>query len=90
MKRLREQAAIDVLRLLILNWQEKVAKINGATQAAVTKLDSLFPKCQGIREFDALPSEAKQFIREIENTAGVPVVLIGTGPDALDIIDRRK
>ncbi|MCW4008630.1 MAG: adenylosuccinate synthetase [Candidatus Bathyarchaeota archaeon] len=68
----------------------KVAKINGATQAAVTKLDSLFPKCQGIREFDALPSEAKQFIREIEKTAGVPVVLIGTGPDALDIIDRRK
>ncbi|MGB9841384.1 MAG: adenylosuccinate synthetase [Candidatus Bathyarchaeales archaeon] len=68
----------------------KVAKINGATQAAVTKLDSLFPKCQGIKEFDALPSEAKQFIREIENTAGVPVVLIGTGPDALDIIDRRK
>ncbi|MCX8153491.1 MAG: adenylosuccinate synthetase [Candidatus Bathyarchaeota archaeon] len=67
----------------------KVAKINGATQAAVTKLDSLFPKCQGVREFNALPLEAKQFIKEIEKTTGVPVVLIGTGPDALDIIDRR-
>ncbi|MEM3000214.1 MAG: adenylosuccinate synthetase [Candidatus Bathyarchaeia archaeon] len=68
----------------------KAAKINGATQAAVTKLDSLFPKCQGIREFDALPAEAKEFIKEIESATGVPVVLIGTGPDALDIIDRRE
>jgi adenylosuccinate synthase len=69
---------------------KKTAKINGATQAAVTKLDSLFPKCQGARKFDTLPSEAKQFIKEVEGHAGIPVVLIGTGPEALDIIDRRK
>jgi adenylosuccinate synthase len=69
---------------------KKTAKINGATKAAVTKLDSMFPKCRGARKFDALPSEAKQFIKEIENRTGIPVVLIGTGPEALDIIDRRK
>ncbi len=69
---------------------KKTAKINGATQAALTKLDCLFPKCQGARKFDTLPSEAKQFVKEIETKTGVPVVLIGTGPDALDIIDRRK
>jgi len=69
---------------------EKTAKINGATQAAVTKLDSMFPKCQGARKFDALPNEAKQFIKEIESQTGIPVVLIGTGPEALDVIDRRK
>jgi adenylosuccinate synthase len=69
---------------------EKTAKINGATQAAVTKLDSMFPKCQGVRKFDALPNEAKQFIKEIENRTGIPVALIGTGPEALDIVDRRK
>ncbi len=69
---------------------KKTAKINGATQAALTKLDIMFPNCQGARKFDTLSSEAKQFIKEIENRTGVPVVLIGTGPDALDIIDRRK
>jgi adenylosuccinate synthase len=69
---------------------KKTARINGATQAALTKLDCLFPKCQGARKFGTLPNEAKQFIKEIEAQTGIPVVLIGTGPEALDIIDRRK
>jgi adenylosuccinate synthase len=68
----------------------KTARINGATQAAVTKLDSMFPGVKGARKFEALTGEAKKFIREVEDHAGVPVVLIGTGPDALDIIDVRK
>jgi adenylosuccinate synthase len=68
----------------------KAVMINGATQAAVTKLDALYPKCSGIRAYDELPNEAKQFISEIERQTGIPVVLIGTGPEALDIIDRRK
>ena len=69
---------------------KKTAKINGATQAAVTKLDCIFPECQGKRRFDDLSAEAKQFIREIEAQTSVPVKLVGTGPDALDIVDRRK
>ncbi len=68
----------------------KTARINGATQAAVTKLDSMFPKCAGLRKFDAFPKEAKEFITEIEKRSDVPVTLIGTGPDALDIVDLRK
>jgi adenylosuccinate synthase len=71
----------------------KIAKravmINGATQAALTKLDVIYPKCKGARTYDDLPSEAKEFIKEIERQIGIPVVLIGTGPEALDIIDRR-
>jgi adenylosuccinate synthase len=69
---------------------KKAAMINGATQAAVTKIDSLYPECKGARTYDALGKEAKQFISKIEEQAGVPVVLIGTGPEALDIIDRRE
>jgi adenylosuccinate synthase len=68
---------------------KKTAKINGATQAAVTKLDCMFPKCQSVKKFDALSTDAKQFIKKVENKTGLPVVLIGTGPEALDIIDRR-
>ena len=68
----------------------KTAKINGATLAALTKLDCIFPECRGARRLEALPAEAKKFLNEIEDKTGVPIVLIGTGPDALDIIDLRK
>ncbi len=68
---------------------KKTAKINGATQAALTKLDSLFPSCRGAKKYEDLPKDAKDFIKAVENKAGVPVVLIGTGPEALEIIDRR-
>lgn len=68
----------------------KTGKINGATQAALTKLDSLFPKCRSARTLESLPVEAKRFVKEVEDRTGVPVALIGTGPDALDIIDLRK
>jgi adenylosuccinate synthase len=69
---------------------KKTARINGATQAAVTKLDSIFPNCRGVRQYSELSGEAKDFIKDVESKTGVPVVLIGTGPEALEIIDRRK
>src|SRR4030043_47073 len=69
---------------------KKTAKINGATQAALTKLDSLFPTCKGARKFDVLPNEAKQFIKEVETQKGIPVGGVGTVAEHLKIIDRRK
>jgi len=69
---------------------KKAVTIDGATQAAVTKLDSVYPQCKGAKTYEELPIEAKQFITEIEKQTGIPVVLIGTGPEALDIVDRRK
>ena len=68
---------------------KKNAKINGATQAAMTKLDVIYPGCRGARKYDDLSKEAKDFIKEVENQTGVPVTLIGTGPEAMDLIDRR-
>jgi len=68
----------------------KAVMVNGATQAALTKLDVLHPECKGARTYDELPMEARQFIKEIEKQTEISVVLIGTGPEALDIIDRRK
>lgn len=69
---------------------KKAVMINGATQAAVTKLDILYPQCKGVKNYDEIPKEAKKFINEIEKQVGIPVVLIGTGPEALDIVNRRK
>jgi len=68
---------------------KKTAKINGATQAAMTKLDCIYPSCKSARKYSDLPKEAKEFIEEVETRTGVPIVFIGTGPDALDLIDRR-
>jgi adenylosuccinate synthase len=68
---------------------KKAVMFNGATQVAVTKLDCVYPKCKGARTYNDLPSDAKQFINEIEKQTRVAAALIGTGPEALDIIDRR-
>lgn len=68
---------------------KKAVMLNGATQVAVTKLDCVYPKCEGARTYNDLPSDAKQFINEIEKQTRVAAALIGTGPEALDIIDRR-
>lgn len=69
---------------------KRTAMIHGATEAAVTKLDVLYPECRGARAFENLPEKARRFIRKIEDHVGVPVVLIGTGPGALDVVDRRE
>jgi adenylosuccinate synthase len=67
----------------------KAVMLNGATQLAITKLDALFPACKGTRIFEKLPTEGRRFVEEVEQKTGVHAALIGTGPDALDIIDRR-
>ncbi len=69
---------------------KKAVMINGATQAALTKLDILFPQCRGARDYDRLQEDAKRFVAKIEEMTGVAVVLIGTGPEVLDVVDRRR
>lgn len=68
---------------------ERAVKLNGATQAAVTKVDILFPECKGAKSYDELPKEARSFIQEIEEEIKVPVTLIGTGPGTSEIVDIR-
>jgi len=68
---------------------KRAVMLNGATQAAVTKIDVLFPECKGVKSYEELPQKAKQFIEKIEKEIKVPITLIGTGPGALEIVDRR-
>ena len=68
---------------------KRAVMINGATEAAVTKLDVVFPECKNARSYEELSPRAKEFIQKIENEIGIPVTLIGVGPGALEIIDRR-
>lgn len=69
---------------------KRAVMINGATQAAITKLDVVYPECSGIRSIEKLSEEGRTFIKKIEEAIKIPVSLIGTGPGALDIIDLRE
>ena len=69
---------------------KKVVRINSANEVAITKVDVLFKGAEKVRAYEMLPEEAKAWISGIEAEIGVPVSLIGTGEDALDMVDRRK
>ncbi len=75
-----------------LHWEDLklAAMINSATQIAVTKVDIRFPGNDGKTKYDDLTTEARMFLDQVEAKLGIPVTLIGTGPDAKDIIDRRE
>lgn len=72
-----------------MNLAKKAIRLNTATQIAITKLDVIFPETRGIREFNKLSEKAKEFIQNIEAETGVKAILIGTGAELNDIIDRR-
>jgi adenylosuccinate synthase len=63
-------------------------RINSASQLALTKLDAVFPEVAKAKEYGQLSSRAKEFVERTESELSTPVVYIGTGPDASDIIDR--
>jgi len=69
---------------------KRAAMLNGATQATITKMDILFPECKGAKTYKELPQKARTFVEKIEKEIKIPVTLIGTGPDALEVVDRRR
>jgi adenylosuccinate synthase len=68
----------------------RAVRLNGATDAALTKLDALVPDARGVTSYDKLPAEARRFVEEVEAEVGVPVSLIGTGPEPEMMIDRWR
>lgn len=68
---------------------KRAVMLNSATQAAITKIDVLFPECRGAKSFSDLSMEAREFIRKVEKEISIPVTLIGTGPEVWEIVDRR-
>lgn len=68
---------------------KRAVMLNGATQAAITKIDVLFPECKGVKSSEELSSNAKAFIQRVEKEIGLPVNLVGTGPGSWEMVDRR-
>jgi len=69
---------------------KRAVMLNGATQATITKMDILFPECKGAKTYKELPQKARTFVEKVEKEIKIPVTLIGTGPDALEVVDRRR
>ncbi|MEM1547464.1 MAG: adenylosuccinate synthetase [Thermoproteota archaeon] len=65
---------------------KRAARVNGATQIAVTKVDVLFPECSKARRRESLSRECIDFLKKIQDETGVPVTIVGTGPDAEDTV----
>ena len=72
------------------DFAKRSAMINSATQIALTNIDRLFDGNDGVTNYEELTSEAKEFIKEVEEKLDIPVSLISTGPDTEDTIDLRS
>jgi len=72
------------------NLTKRAVMLNGATQIAITKMDTVFPECKNSKSFHDLPKEATKFIKKIEDVTKIPVTLLGIGPSVEDIINRRE
>lgn len=73
-KRLRRVFSFSKQQLI-----EAVA-VNGATKIALNFANYIDWTCFGTNDYDALPEKVKKFIAEIEDLAGIPVTVVGTGP----------
>ena len=63
--------------------------VNGATAIALTGLDKRVARSQGVQRRPQLPTEARQFIDQLETALGLPVALVSTGPAIEHVIDLR-
>jgi len=72
------------------NLAKRAVMLNGATQIAITKLDTVFPECRKAKGFNDLSKEATTFVEEVEDSLKTPITLLGTGPSVEEVIDRRK
>ena len=80
--RLRRAAPFD------FELARKAVRLNGATSIALTKIDILYPELSGKQDHSSIPEEALEFIEKIEDSCGVRVKFLSTGPNAKDMIIR--
>ncbi len=68
---------------------KRAVMVNGATQLTITNLDRMFKGAAKARRWGQLPKEAKDYVDDIEDKLDVPVTIVSTGPDTMDIVDMR-
>ena len=80
-----------VRRVFEMNWDrlKYVAKLNRPTMIALNFAQYIDWGAYKCRKYEDLPQAVLDFIAKVEEVTGVPVKLIGTGPNNDDIIDIR-
>lgn len=78
-------------RVFEMNWDrlEYVAKLNRPTIIALNFAQYIDWGAYKCHNYEDLPQAVLDFISKVEDVTGVPVKLIGTGPNNDDIIDIR-
>ena len=78
-------------RVFEMNWDrlKYVAKLNRPTMIALNFAQYIDWGAYKCHKYDDLPQSVLDFIARVEEVTGVPVKLIGTGPNNDDIIDVR-
>jgi len=91
--RIEEYGTVTGRKRRIGMWDGKMAAysamINGATVVALSGVDRLDPSCRGVKEYEELSREVKEFVAKVERDIRVPVKLISTGPELSEIVDLR-
>lgn len=80
-----------VRRVFEMNWDRLryVAKLNRPTAIALNFVQYIDWGAYQCHSYEELPQAVLDFIKKVEDVTGVPVKLIGTGPNNDDIIDIR-
>lgn len=68
---------------------KRAARMNGATDIALTFADHLDARCYGTTVRRQLPNPVLRFIEMLEHGVDLPVSLVSTGPETAQIIDLR-
>lgn len=78
-------------RVFEMNWDRLryVSILNRPTMIALNFAQYIDWGAYKCKEYKDLPQKVKDFIKKVEEVTGVPVKLIGTGPNNDDIIDIR-
>ncbi|MCD6503466.1 MAG: adenylosuccinate synthetase [Thermoplasmata archaeon] len=71
------------------NYARRAIKLNSPTVLAITKIDALYKEAYGVKRWEDLPKEAREFIENIEDELKVPVKYIGTGPEMDHMVVRE-
>jgi len=66
----------------------RAVKANRPSAIALMFADYIDWKNHGVNKYENLTSSAKRFIDKIQELTGVPVTLVGTGPDITHMVDR--
>ncbi len=93
-KPVKEQTTVTKKTRRIAVWDDDIATncriLHCPTEIALMFMDYHNPIDEGVKAYDDLSTESKNFIKHVESVVECPVTLIGTGGPELKVISRKR